>query len=577
MTLLVPPPAGYPSDAVPQDLAPGSRASLGGPDAPRTGTSTGTDGSGRPGSSGQPRFALLANLPTGRKLFVLVVACVLPTFILAGTVLQGLSTLSDWRLDAEALGDASAELYHLDNRNSEIKADGFRALIGADAGAVVTDTADDIASAEEVFDTLLALDLPEDIRDEIAAARTVADDFYAYVAEFVEAPNAGARTDAEGETALVEQNHELDESLEALRVHVADALADSEVVLADTERTQRTTLLAVLIGAVVIAAGLAFVITRLITRPLSRTVRVLDAVAAGRLDERLEVTSRDEIGKMGVALNTALGTLTQAMSQMDHNAQSLASASEELSSVSGEMSASASESSNQAGLVSAAAEQVSHNVQTVATGTEEMSASIREIAQNASNAAGVAAKAVGVAQSTNATVAKLGDSSAEVGNVIKVINSIAEQTNMLALNATIEAARAGEAGKGFAVVANEVKELAQETGKATEDIGRRIETIQTDTEAAVAAIAEISEIIGQINDTQATIASAVEEQTATTNEMSRNVFEAATGSTDIAQNVTGVARAAADTQAAANSTSQAADELARMAAQMRSLVAQFRF
>ena len=161
------------------------------------------------------------------------------------------------------------------------------------------------------------------------------------------------------------------------------------------------------------------------------------------------------------------------------------SASEELSAVVEQMSGSAEETSAQAGLVSAAAEEVSRNVQTVATGTEEMSASIREIAQNATEAARVAAQAVGVAETTNATVAKLGESSAEIGNVVKVITSIAEQTNLLALNATIEAARAGEAGKGFAVVANEVKELAQETRKATEDIGQRIEAIQADTAAAV--------------------------------------------------------------------------------------------
>ena len=263
--------------------------------------------------------------------------------------------------------------------------------------------------------------------------------------------------------------------------------------------------------------------------------------------------------------------LRATMESILQNANSLGAASEELSANSDLMVSNAKETSAQAGVVSAAAEQVSKNVLTVATGTEEMSASIREIAKSAQEAARVASTAVFAAQSTNATISKLGVSSAEIGKVIKVITSIAQQTNLLALNATIEAARAGEAGKGFAVVANEVKELAKETAKATEDISQKIEAIQQDTSSAVTAIAEISEIISKINDFQNTIASAVEEQTATTNEISRNVAEAAKGSTEIAQNITGVAQAAKSTMSGANDTQKASAELARMASELQQL------
>ena len=274
-----------------------------------------------------------------------------------------------------------------------------------------------------------------------------------------------------------------------------------------------------------------------------------------------------------VKMRQGLRTL---LAQVAKDAGSLSGASTELMALSQQMASNAEETAAQANVAAAAAEQVSKNVVTVSTGIEEMGASIREIAKSAHEAAKVATSAVKVAEKTNATVAKLGESSAEIGNVIKVITSIAQQTNLLALNATIEAARAGEAGKGFAVVANEVKELAKQTAKATEDISRKIEAIQSDTKGSVEAIGQIGKIINQINDLQNTIASAVEEQTATTAEISRNVSEAALGSNEIAQNVTGVAVAARSTTEGAANTKSSADDLARLAASLQDLVSQFR-
>jgi len=291
------------------------------------------------------------------------------------------------------------------------------------------------------------------------------------------------------------------------------------------------------------------------------------------ITERLAAEQREI--ELTANMQVVLDKVTENSSVMTNNLSAMAAAAEELSSVSTQMAANAEETAAQAGVVSAASGQVSKNTQTVATGIEEMSASIKEIAKNATDAARVATSAVSLAEATNATIGKLGKSSSEIGKVIKVITSIAQQTNLLALNATIEAARAGEAGKGFAVVANEVKELAKETAKATEDISQKIEAIQQDTGSAVSAIAEISVIINQINDISNTIASAVEEQTATTNEISRNVAESSKGTCEIAQNIVSVAEAARNTTEGASNSQRAASELARMTAELQEIVAGF--
>ncbi len=310
--------------------------------------------------------------------------------------------------------------------------------------------------------------------------------------------------------------------------------------------------------------------------PLREVSSVLDKLAGGDLTALVINDYAGDFNQLKTAVNTLATQVHTAIQQIGANASSLVSAAEELNKVSQQMSASADQTATQANVVSAASEQVASNVQTVATGADEMGASIKEIAKNTADATRVATAAVKSAEETNETIGKLGQSSAEIGQVIKVITSIAQQTNLLALNATIEAARAGEAGKGFAVVANEVKELAKETAKATEDISRKIEAIQTDTKGAVAAIGQIGTVIVQINDIQNTIASAVEEQSATTNEISRNLAEAAHGSSDITKNISGVAEAARSTTAGAVDTQKSAQSLERMAAELQGLISQFK-
>lgn len=301
----------------------------------------------------------------------------------------------------------------------------------------------------------------------------------------------------------------------------------------------------------------------------------VSAAADGNLSHPLDTQGDDVAGQMARALDTLFSELRASMQGINSNAAQLARASESLTTLSVDMNEMASTNTSNAQEASMLTNDVGSSVDSVAGATEQMSSSIKEIARNTTEAETVAAEAVELAKSTDATVRKLADSSAGIGHVIKVITSIAEQTNLLALNATIEAARAGDAGKGFAVVANEVKELAKETARATEQIESRISDIQTDTDSAVDAIESIGNIINKISNIQSAIAVAIDEQSSVTQEISRSIVQTADGSEAISSLIEGVAEKARSNQRASDDVNKAAVELSDMAVQLQQLVARF--
>ncbi|GIM90776.1 methyl-accepting chemotaxis protein [Paractinoplanes toevensis] len=331
-----------------------------------------------------------------------------------------------------------------------------------------------------------------------------------------------------------------------------------------------------LAAGVLILAVFGYRVGRGIIRPLGTAVEALRRVAQRDYTVDVPVHGRDEIAQMSTALNAAVGDIREAIRTIAGGARRLTEASQRLTVISHDVDASSGETSGQAGTVSESSILVTERVREAAQGAEQMTAAIREISGNTTTVAQIAMGAVTTAQQTTDAMSKLSASTDEIGNVIKLITAIAEQTNLLALNATIEAARAGELGKGFAVVASEVKDLAQNTTRATEDIGNRILTIQSDTGAAIEAIGRIADVINEINQYQASIAGAVEEQTATTNELSRLFDDAAHGADAINQSIGRVAATAAQTAGGATSTREAAADLSELAASLNGVVSRFR-
>jgi methyl-accepting chemotaxis protein len=354
-------------------------------------------------------------------------------------------------------------------------------------------------------------------------------------------------------------------SLEASQEEMSESLAF----------TQFVSFLLSAIGALIgIAVGIW--VTRTILTATRKILAATERVANGDFTRLVEMEGSDEMARIGGSLDVAITRLRDMIGKVRGTCEQVGASSTELSAVARQMKGDAGSNAEQAGSAAAGASQVNASVQSVAAASEELSQSIQDISRSVSDVTRVASDANRLAGDANSAVERLGQASGQIGDIVKLISSIAEQTNLLALNATIEAARAGEAGKGFAVVATEVKELANETGKATGQISSQITAVQTETRLAIELIGKVADVIRTIHDTQTSIAGAVEEQNATTGEISRNVTAAAEGTTDIEKSVQEVARNATSTLDAAGSTETAAEDLSRMAEDLREMVSCFR-
>jgi methyl-accepting chemotaxis protein len=511
-----------------------------------------------------------------RTLFPLMAGSILVSaLVTSGGAVMAANSANTARAAVKARTDAQAGLADIQFLSERVLANNLLSTLdAANKTTYQTSMTTDVASILATSKTISALKLSS---GELAATAQVGTAFGAFGNWL--ATLKPATTAAENKQVGIDYGNYTAadaKALSAAQKLLKTGLTAQEKTLDDAVRFSKILVVTLCLLTALLIGGAILVVGRSINQRLSALGTGLRALAGGDLTVQMPSGGQQELAEIAADVNAVVGQFAKAFVLLGATSNRLGGAAGQLESLASEVGRSAEETSSQAEVVARTADDVSQNVQAVAAGGEEMGASIGEISRNANEAARVATGAVQAVESTTATMSKLGDSSREIGDVVRLITSIAEQTNLLALNATIEAARAGDAGKGFAVVADEVKQLAQETARATEDISKRVETIQEDADQAAQAIQAVAGVITRINEFQTTIASAVEEQTATTQAINAGVSEAATGSGQIARSIGGVAGAAGATAQSMSRAHDSARELSGMSDELATLVAGFR-
>ena len=519
----------------------------------------------------------------GRKVTAVSVAGLSVATVIGGISVLGVRQIGAVTDERNRIVAADQAVTRLDTKLSDVSVDERDAILSysPDTAAEVSQQYDgDVQDISRTMAQVAQARLSPALTERLAGLRR---SYLAYVDQTTQKlpallalpPSSAASTAAVASEG--ERSAGLMTQIDDARQTLGQASASSEDALTAQIRTVEVTVVVALVTGLISLVLLSTWITRLITGPISEMVVALRRLADRDVTVQVRTRGRDEVAEMSITLNRAVSSVRETVTTLADSSATLTSASQQLAGVSTTMGISAGRTADQTDTISATAREVADSAGSMSAATEQMTASIGEIAGQATRASAVAGEAVRTVHETSQAVRQLGQASSEIGEIVKVITSIAEQTNLLALNATIEAARAGEAGKGFAVVATEVKELAQETSRATDDITSKIAGIQSTTTQAIEAIERISHVIDQINENQTTIAAAVEEQTATTSDISRSVSAVSSGSTNIAELIGGVAESAASTSSGAGATQRSADELAQLSEKIQDLVRLFTY